>query len=288
MDRIGFPGEVVDGVLPGYTRPIFRIKGNPLISLIIPTAGKTAVVNGQNLHLLENFVQSIYEISTWKNMQLVVLENGNLSEETMKKLSSRNALIVPYREEKFNLARKVNLGVQNAAGEYVVILNDDMQVISPDWIEQLLQFQQQDGVGVVGAKLLFADRTIQHAGVTIIGGNPGHPYYKAPEDTIGHGGICTTVANTVAVTGACSMTPRNVFLKAGGYDAALDSNYNDIDYCLRLIEAGYRIVMKPFAVLWHYESLSKEHAGIVNTAELDLFHSRWRDKYQREAFMRCV
>ncbi len=287
MTRIGFPGRVVDGVLPGHTRPIFDVKGTPRVSLIIPTAGKIVRVAGRRMNLLENFIRSVVMVSTWKNIQLIVLENGDLPEATIGMLHEWGAFVVPYREARLNLARKFNLGVQHANGDYVILLNDDMEVISPDWIEQLLQFQQQDRVGAVGAKLLFADRTIQHAGVTVIDGSPGHPYYGLPEDTVGHGGICTAVHNTVAVTGACLMTPRSLFTRLGGYDDAFDLNYNDVDYCLRLNDAGYRVVVNPFAVLWHYESLSKGQGG-VRPDELKLFHRKWRDRYRREAFMRHV
>lgn len=290
MRRIGYPGKATDGKLSGYTHPVFNIKGDPLVSLLIPTAGKTAKIGDRTIHLLENFVGSIIERSTWKRLQIIVMENGNLAERTLDKLTRWKAELVRYSEEKFNIARKVNLGAAHVRDEYMIILNDDMEVITPDWIEQMLQFQQQKGVGMVGPKLLFADRSIQHVGVTVNAGDPGHPYYRAPEDTIGHGGICTAVHNAVAVTGACSMTRKSLFDQVGGYDDAFDSNYNDIDFCLKLIDIGQRIVVNPRAVLWHYESMSKETepTGQVRPEELALFHSRWKDRYMRELYMRCV
>ncbi len=288
MQRIGFPGRADDGAIPGSTHPTFRIKGDPLVSLLIPTANKTALIDGRPVNLLENFVASIVERSTWKNLQIIILENGDLSDKTLDKLDSWNAEFVRYEDKEFNIARKINLGAAHVRDEYMLILNDDMEVVTPDWIEQMLQFQQQEGVGMVGAKLLFGDRSIQHIGVTVVNGDPGHPYYREPEDTVGHGGICAAVHNVTATTGACSMTRKSLFDQVGGYDDSFASNYNDVDFCFKLLAAKQRIIVNPKAVLLHYESLSKKDPGQVVSSELELFHNRWKERYPRELYMRCV
>lgn len=286
MHRIGLHGDAADGSIPGYTRAIFEVAGRPTVSIVIPTAGKSVNIGDRRINLIENCVESIRNRSSWPNIEIIVSENGNLSNQTLSSLAGWGARLVSYREPKFNLAQKLNLSCRHATGEYLILLNDDIEVITADWIEQMLQYQQLPNVGAVGAKLLFPDRTIQHIGVTVIDGRPGHAYYRAPEDSIGHGGICSAVHNVVAVTGACMMTPRALYFNLGGYDEAFDLNYNDVDYCLRLIEAGYRNVVTPFAELWHYESVSRDNSGGVRADELALFRSRWAELYKRERFMR--
>src|SRR5262249_30246175 len=153
----------------------------------------------------------------------------------------------------FNWSAVNNLGAQHATGDYLLFLNDDMEVLGPGWIEALLEFAQQKEIGAVGAKLLFPDGGLQHVGVTVLDGKPGHPFYGYPKQHTGY--YCRNVLphNCAAVTGACLMTRREVFHELGGFDESFPLNYNDVDYCLRLRQAGYRIVYTPHATLSHYE-----------------------------------
>ena len=173
----------------------------------------------------------------------------------------------------------MNLGARHATGEHLILLNDDIKVISPDWIEQMLQYSQLPDVGAVGAKLLFPNRRIQHAGIVLLMGNPGHAYYDHPPEEIGYYLSAAVPRNYLAVTGACTMTRAAVYRDAGGYSEDFPLNYNDVDYGLKLREKGYRIVYTPYAELFHYESVSKEGAGGVRPGELEKFHRKWRDKY---------
>ena len=147
-----------------------------------------------------------------------------------------------------------------------------MACFAPDWLEALLEYAQQPAIGVVGAKLLFPDGGLQHVGVTILDGKPGHPFYSYPAQHPGY--YCRNVLphNCAAVTGACLMTRAEVFREVGGFDEALPLNYNDVDYCLRVRRAGYRVVYTPHAQLYHHESVTKDG---VYVEELAAFHARW-------------
>jgi glycosyltransferase involved in cell wall biosynthesis len=286
MTRRGVTGEIARAQLPGYTRFDPQIQGCPLVSIVIPTAGKIVEMDGREVNFIENCVGSIVEKSTYANYEIIVSDNGNLSEATLTFLRDRGVKLIPYDAVRFNLAEKMNLGADHATGEYLIIMNDDTQVISPYWIEELLRFNQLERVGVVGAKLLFADHTIQHIGVSIIGGAPGHPMAGEPRGALGHLGLATVPHNVSAVTGACMMTRADLFRRIGGFDLLFDLNYNDVDYCLKVVDQGYRIVINPLCELYHFESVSRDVAGSVRQDELELFQSRWGKRYQAEQYLR--
>ena len=159
--------------------------------------------------------------------------------------------------EPFNWSRVNNLGASHATGTHLLFMNDDMEVITPDWLESMLEFSQRDGVGAVGAKLLFPDGRIQHAGVVVMRGKPGHPYYCFPGGDPGYFFGNAVHKNFIAVTGACLMTRKAVFESVGGLNEDFPLNYNDVDYCLKLIAGGRRVVYTPHAQLYHFESLSR-------------------------------
>jgi GT2 family glycosyltransferase len=173
----------------------------------------------------------------------------------------------------------MNLGAEHASGEHLLFLNDDTEVISNDWLENMLQYSQQPGIGAVGAKLLFPNKNIQHAGVILLRGDPGHPYYNHGYDHPGYYLSAQVTRNYLAVTGACLMTRTELFRNVGGFDTSFPLYYNVVDYCLRVHERGYRIVYTPYAELFHYESVSRDGPGTVKPEEIAFFHSRWKQKY---------
>ncbi len=275
LERRGLTGSVLE-TPPNFEnwRVKIDVKNSPLVSIIIPTAAKSGYVRGKQIHYLLNCINSIIERSSYKNIEIVVLHNGDLSPEVELQLASMSQVVlVHYDKKEFNLSEKMNLGVEFARGEYVIIFNDDIEVKSSDWIESLLGFAQLDGVGAVGAKLLFEDETIQHIGVVWTYGGPSHASYKGRADSdIGHGLINILNHNRLCTTGACMMIKKSIFIKLNGWDLDFPLNYNDVDFCLRLIQSGYRNIVCPDSVLYHYESASKEG---THTLELLLLLTKW-------------
>jgi GT2 family glycosyltransferase len=278
LKEAGVTGEVLPGPRDGFHKIRFAIAGDPKVSIVIPSAARIVDYEGERLDLLRMCVGSILQKSTYKNYEIVVVDNGDLRPELRGWLLGK-VRMVTYQAEKFNLAEKMNLGARHATGEHLILLNDDIKIISPDWIEQMLRYSQKPGVGAVGAKLLFPNRRIQHAGIVLLNGNPGHAYYDHPPDEIGYFLSAVVVRNYIAVTGACTMTRAEVFREVGGYSEDFPLNYNDVDYGLKLRERGYRTVYVPEAELFHYESVSKEGAGGVRPGELEKFHRKWKDRY---------
>jgi GT2 family glycosyltransferase len=246
---------------------------------VIPSAGRIIPYERRSIDLLRNCVESIVRKSTWDNFEIIAVDNGDLRPGLPAFLDSLGVRRVTYSAEPFNLAQKMNLGAQHASGEHLVFLNDDVEVISPDWIEAMLEFSQQDGIGAVGAKLLFPSNRIQHAGVVLLNGLPGHPYYNHPAEDAGYYRSVQVARNYLAVTGACMMTKTALFRSLEGFDEDFPLNYNDVDYCLRLHDRGERSVYTPHAELYHYESVSRENPRGVGDDEVVVFEEKWKSRY---------
>ncbi len=214
LDLSGQPGTVEDGPGPGHHRVRHRIRGNPLVSLVIPTASREVEVRGRRTWFVLECVSSIRRLTTYPNLEIVVVDNHDMSGELAAKLEPLNVRRMGYTDPgtgRFNLARKLNEGASAARGEHLVLLNDDVELITPDWVEALLEFDQLAGVGGVGPQLLFPDDTQQHVGVNLLEGNPGHPFYQFPGDHPGYFNSSAVHRNWSAVTGACLMTPAAVY-----------------------------------------------------------------------------
>jgi glycosyltransferase involved in cell wall biosynthesis len=231
----------------GY-RVRFRVRGTPRVSIVIPTAGMTRTVGERRVDLLANCVRSIAERTEYANYEIVWVDSGDLRPETSAALAAVEGAAlrgITYTGP-FNVAAKMNLGAAAATGEHLLFLNDDVEVVSGEWISAMLEFSQQGEVGAVGAKLYFPDGAIQHAGVVIPPeGSPGHVYYGFPCERQAEVADLQVVRNYSAVTGACLMTRAAVFREAGSFDPAFPVNYNDVDYCLKVRERGYRVVFTP-------------------------------------------
>ena len=280
LELTGMPGQVLPGPRHGFHRVLFNIQSKPLVSIVIPSAGYTIDYEGRQIDLLRMCVGGILAKSTWPNIEIVVIHNKDLRPDLEEWLAPRTKLVAyDYRPETFNFSEKLNLGVRHASGEQVLTLNDDIDVISPDWIETMLRYSQQPKVGAVGAKLLFPNDTIQHAGVVLLNGSPGHVYHHHPAGTAGYFLSAQVARNYIAVTGACMMTRHELWDKVGGYGEEFPLNYNDVDYCLKLRDEGYRTVFVPEAELYHYESVSREAAGGVKPGELEHFQAKWIERY---------
>lgn len=263
---------------------IFRIKyeilGTPKVSIVIP--------NKDHLEDLKRCITSIVEKSTYDNYEIVIVENNSVTEEIFeyyKKLQENPAIRVITYEGDFNYSKINNLGVSQTTGDYVLLLNNDTQVITLDWMEELLMYAQRKDVGAVGAKLYYEDNTIQHAGVVLgLGAHrtAGHSHYRVNYNNLGYMGRLCYAQNVMAVTGACLMMRKSLFEQLGGLDESFAVSLNDVDLCIRAWKAGYVNVFTPFAELYHYESVSRglddqgEKAQRYNR-ESEAFRAKWKE-----------
>jgi GT2 family glycosyltransferase/glycosyltransferase involved in cell wall biosynthesis len=278
---------VEEGLLEGTFRVRYRIPGQPLASLCIMASNNRATVPGRgNIDLLENFVKSIAAKTDYPNYEIVVVDDGNLSESTCRALAD-----IPYRLESFtvsntpfNFSKKANFAFRQARGRYIFLLNDDLEVISPDWLGAMIEFVQQEEIGVVGARLLLADDRIQHVGL-VLGVNNGaaHAFHEFPAGSIGYNAYTHLIRNYSAVSAACMATRADVIERAGGFDEQFATDFNDIDFCLRVIREGYRIVYTPYAELYHFEGTSIKRK-IQDPHEVALFNSRWSAEIQNDPY----
>ncbi|MFO0936627.1 MAG: glycosyltransferase [Gemmataceae bacterium] len=280
LDRVGKPGTVERGSAVGLHRVRYEIKGRPKVSIVIPTAGRRSMIRGKETWYALHCVRSIRESTTYDNYDILVVDNNDLHPQLARELQSLGVIRVPFTEP-FNLSAKINLGAERATGEYLILLNDDTEVMAPDWIESMLEVGQWPEVGAVGAKLLFEDGRLQHAGVTFVGGIPCHHFYAAPGDYPGywHGNLL--VRNYSAVTGACVLVRKTDYQKVGGFDPSFPLNYNDIDMCLKLRRLGKRIVYQPNALLAHFENASKDGTF---PEEFERFHARWGKEFDCDPY----
>ena len=266
---------------------IFQIKypinGEPLISIVIP--------NKDHVEDLRRCITSIEKKSTWKNYEIVVVENNSVEQsirDYYKELESDPKVKIVTYEDGFNYSRINNVGVKETKGEYLLFLNNDTEVISPDWMEQLLMYAQRKDVGAVGAKLYYADNTIQHAGVVIGLGahrSAGHTHYKMPREHLGYMGRLCYAQDVTAVTGACLMVKKSIYEEVDGLDESFTISLNDVDLCLKIREKGYLNIFTPFAELYHYESKTRgmEEGEKLRRYERECAHFRNKWKEQLDA-----
>lgn len=254
IKRRSIAGNITDGIWTGSYRVKRAIKGEPMVSVIIPFKDKVEV--------LKVCLESIFNKTTYKRYEILLVDNRSElleTQEYLKEIASHEKVKVLHFDEPFNFAAINNFAAKEAKGEYLVLLNNDTEVISADWIESMLEHAQRSEVGIVGAKLLYPNNTVQHAGVLIgVGGIANHAFCRQYRDDHGYFGQIDIVRNYSAVTAACVMISKEVYKKMEGLDAQnLAVGFNDVDFCLRLREKGYLVVYTPYAQLYHYESLSR-------------------------------
>jgi GT2 family glycosyltransferase len=253
------------------------------VSIIIPSAGRPLRWPGRDGPAVVNCVASIRRRCSRQPLEIIVVSNGELPAEAADALRRDGVRLLRYDDD-FNFSRSINLGAAAAGGEYLLLLNDDTEVHTPDFLTAMLDLAARPGVGAVGAKLLFPDGRVQHAGVLLNDGRPVHPWYGFSWLHRGYQDSMKTVRNFLAVTGACLLTPREAFRSVQGFDLAFPVSYNDVDFCLRLRDRGYRSVFTPHAVLLHYEGSSRDTASPVQPWELTRFRERWAARYPRDPF----
>ena len=290
-DRTGLEGTVEhDRETAGiyHLRP--RLRHQPMVSIVIPTGGHVRDVHGELVVLVARCIESIVRRSTYTNYEIVCVidertDAGAL--EAARDIAGHRLRVVACRGP-FNFSERINTGVVASDGEHVLLLNDDMEVVTADWIERMVMYSQLPEIGAVGAKLLFGDGRIQHAGVIFEKIGPGHIYRNFHGDHGGYFNMLRAANNFQAVTGACLMSRHAVFDEVGGLSALFPLNYNDMDYCLKLRERGLRVVLDPDTILYHYESSSRP-PGVADW-EIDLLQDRHGgalpDPYYNPGFLR--
>jgi O-antigen biosynthesis protein len=248
---------VEPGLAPGLWRVRRRIVGDPDVTIVIPTAGVIKKVRGKPVDLLAHAVRCVISRTSWPKYRLLIVDNGDLRAETLAALSQipHDRLTYAVPPGPFNFPKKLNFAVSHVRTEFFTTFNDDIEIITPDWIQGLLEYGQDHEVGAVGCKLRFPDGRLQHVGVAVgVTGIAAHLFHQAPADASGWNRSVMTVRNYSAVTAALMMTRREVWDRVGGFDERLRMDYNDVDYCLKLRQIGYRIVYTPFVEAYHHES----------------------------------
>ncbi|MAX79163.1 MAG: hypothetical protein CL843_03190 [Crocinitomicaceae bacterium] len=287
LQRRKMPGTVdfLDG-FRGYSIRLDLAKPAQKVSIIIPTKDKADV--------LEVCLQSIFEKTTYSNYEVLVVDNNSEEKETFKLFDEYQQkhpenFKVERTEEPFNFSFLMNFGRKHVSGEYLVLLNNDTEVISTDWLEGFVEQAQRDEIGVVGCKLLYPNNTIQHAGVIMgLGGAAGHVFVGEHRDGPGYFNYINLLNNYSALTAACFMIRTEVFDKVNGFDERYQVEYNDVDFCLRVLEAGYRNLYVPHVELYHHESISRGHPHLTKASlerhkrELGLLRTQWENYIEND------
>lgn len=257
LTKFGFENFKIESTRAFET--IFRIRyqltAYPMVSIVIP--------NKDHLSDLKRCIDSILDKTTYENYEIIVVENNSKSKEIFdyyEEIKKHPRISIVTYEGEFNYSKINNFGSGFAKGEYLLLLNNDTQVITVNWIEELMMYGQREDVGVVGAKLYYEDMTIQHAGIVIgLGAHrtAGHTHYKVNKENVGYMGKLCYAQNVSAVTGACMLVKKALYEELSGLDESFAVALNDVDFCLRVREKGLLVVFTPFAKLYHFESISR-------------------------------
>ena len=274
LERTGRTGTIEDGLYPSTYRVRWDIVGEPKVSILIP--------NKDHTEDLEKCLQSIWKKTTWDRFEVIVIENNSTDPDTFayyEKARQRydGLKVVTYPDKGFNFSAINNFGRRYAHGQYLLLLNNDVEVINGDWLTQMVGECSQPGVGICGAMLYYPDDTVQHAGVvTGLGGYAGHSHKFHKRGGSGYMFRLATVQDYSAVTAACLLVRTAVYDAVRGLDEAFTVAFNDVDFCLRVRDAGWRIVWTPYAELYHYESKSRgsDEKDAAKKARFDAEHDR--------------
>ena len=288
LARTGAKAEVSHTNDLGFYRVKYQVQGNPLVSIVIP--------NKDEKETLKKCLESIWKKTSYSNYEIILVENNSTTQEIRdyyKELDGKKRVRVVYWDKEFNYSAINNFGISHAKGEYILCLNNDITVISPDWMEELLANCQRPEVGIVGARLYYPDNTIQHAGIVLgMGGCAGSLFVGLARSRGGYLHKAALQQDLSAVTAACFMVKKEVFEKVGGFEEKLAVAFNDVDFCLKVRHAGYLVVYDPYAELYHHESKTR---GYENTEakkrrfqeEIEYMRCHWmpdilRDPYYNE------
>ena len=278
LERTGTEGEVSHTQDLGFYRVKYPVQGKPLVSVIIP--------NKDEKETLQTCLEMLEKNTGYQNFEIIIVENNSTTDEIFryyKELSGNRKIHLLRGGKEFNYSAINNFAAAHAKGEYLLFLNNDVKSINPDWLEEMLGVCQRPEVGGVGAKLIYPDNTIQHAGCVIgMGGIAGHMFVDMPADRTGYLHKASLLQDMSAVTAACLLMKKEVFEQAGGFTEELAVAFNDVDLCLKVRKNGYLIVYDPYAKLYHMESKtrgaedSKEKVRRFQT-EIEYMRCHWID-----------
>ncbi len=279
LERCNLKGTVEHGVTLGNYRIHYEVDGEPKVSIIIP--------NMDHIDDLKICVNSILELTTYKNYEIIIVENNSQKDSTFAYYreieKNEKVKVIYYPEKKFNYSKIINYGVKNATGEYIMQLNNDTELLTNNWLEDLLGYAQRKDVGLVGVKLFYPDDTIQHAGVIIgMGGIGGHVLKGLYKDHRGYFARDSFTQNLSAVTAACMICKKQIYEEVGYMNEEFEVAFNDIDFCLKVREKGYLIIYDPYVQLTHYESKSRGYEDTPEkrerfSGEIQRFEKYWKD-----------
>ena len=255
LKRMNVFAKVEDGIVKNTFRIHYELEEKPKVSIIIPTK--------DNLSAIKRCIESIKNKTHYENVEIIIVDNASDKKEVTDYYKSLSIKILTYTEN-FNFSKMNNFGVEHSTGDLLLFLNDDTKVLDPFWLDELVSICLQKDVGVVGAKLIFFDNTIQHAGMVFLKTGAGfHPAMRQNKNSDVYHNTINVMKDCSAVTGACLLTTKKIFKQVGGFDNQFDIYYGDSDLCLKIQDAGYRIVYTPFTELLHdgSSSISHWHAG---------------------------
>ncbi|MFC6354785.1 glycosyltransferase family 2 protein [Luethyella okanaganae] len=283
LERLGVDAEI-DTLGDGTFRLRYAVVGEPLVSIVIPTRGGDAVIAGSERVLVVEAVRSILDRSNWAALEFVVVADDATPQtviDDLVELAGERLRLVRWSEP-FNFSAKMNRGALFARGEYLLLLNDDTELVSGGWIEELVGLAQQPGIGLVGTMLYFDDGTVQHGGHLYRGGQAGHIAHSWPpewNDPLRSMGVVREVSGATA---ACAMIPADDFWEVGGFSNLFPGNYNDVDLCLKLRSIDRSILWTPYVRLYHFES--KSRVATIAPSELTAIQNRWASRMQVDAY----
>ena len=280
LTRVSLKGKVAEGKTPGTYLVDYEVIGNPKISILIP--------NKDGKDILEQCLESIFDKTTYDNYEIVIIENNSETEEIFEYYEelkkNPKVKIIEYKEKGFNYSRIINFGVKNSDGEYIIQLNNDTELITPNWLERMLGFCQREDVGAVGVKLYYPDKSIQHAGV-IVGclQVAAHVFRGLPYDKQGYFSKENMIQDLNAVTAACIMTKKSIYEEVGYMNEEFAVAFNDIDFCLNIRKTGKLIVYHPYVEFTHFESKTRGSDMAPDKVErfqreVNLFLDTWKEK----------
>ena len=255
LKRMNIFAKVEDGIIKNTFRIHYELEEKPKVSIIIPTKN--------NLGVIKRCIESIQKITKYPNIEIIIVDNASDKKEVTDYYKSLSVKILTYTEN-FNFSKINNFAVEHSTGDLLLFLNDDTKVLDPFWLDELVSICLQKDVGVVGAKLIFFDNTIQHAGMVFLKTGAGfHPAMRQNKNSDVYHNTVNVMKDCSAITGACLLTTKKIFKQVGGFDNQFDVYYGDSDLCLKIQDAGYRTVYTPFTELLHdgSTSISHWHAG---------------------------
>lgn len=276
LARVGIDAEVDFDADTPCVRVRRRLTNRPLVSVIVPTRGASATIRGADVPLVVNTVRSMLERSTYQELEFIIVADTPTPTEVraeLTRIGGSRLSIIDY-DQAFNFAAKNNIGVAHSHGEYVLLLNDDTEIITPDAIETMLALFSDSNVGIVGPMLYFEDGTIQSAG-HVFTPDPTDMYRLQPADTRGAHNYVRVQREASSVIAACLLTSREAFDKVGGLSTQFPGNWNDIDFALKVQQVGYKVVFTPYAKFHHFES--KTRVALRIEAEVAKLGHRWGD-----------